>query len=30
VNTESLGMEAAARLVHLAYCERFPDVSTRV
>jgi cytidylate kinase len=30
VNTESLGVEAAARLVHRAYYERFPDSSTSV
>ena len=28
VNTESLGVTAAARLVHRAYFERFPDSST--
>lgn len=28
VNTESLGITAAARLVHRAYFERFPDSST--
>jgi len=28
VNTESLGVTAAARLVHRAYYERFPDSST--
>ena len=29
VNTESLGMEAAVRLVHRAYYERFPEASKR-